>query len=332
MSLRFQLAVSIVALWTVSAEAAVIYVDQKAGGTANGTTWPDAFTGVVPALAAAKPGDEVWVAGGTHEAPIALKAGVRILGGFTGVEKTAGERSPSRNLTILTGNGDHRVIMSEGGDDGAVVDGFRITDGFVEISEYGGAMELRNSEAAFVDCEFLGNHSVGVGGAVVIWSGSPRFERCRFLENTARGGCGAVFTRQNASPTFVDCLFARNQGFDGGAVCNLEGAATFVHCTFADNEATSGRGAALFDVRGEATIERSILWNASIAAPGEGQVFCHPQVNRLTRALDSDIQGGWPGDRNSDVDPKFLDPVGKNLSLQADSPARLPDAAPLGVR
>ena len=71
--------------------AAIIYVDESAGGSNDGSNWGDAYTSLQSALAAAVSGDEIWVATGTYNpydgvfddtATFTLKTGVELYGGF----------------------------------------------------------------------------------------------------------------------------------------------------------------------------------------------------------------------------------------------------------
>ena len=74
--------------------------------------WATAYTDLQAALAAAASGDEIWVAAGTYTPTatadrtisFAMKNGVAIYGGFDGTETTRGERDPSVNVTILSGD------------------------------------------------------------------------------------------------------------------------------------------------------------------------------------------------------------------------------------
>ena len=102
-------------LWALVSSAAlaeILYVDAAAGGAGNGSSWADAFNDLQAALGAAESGDEIWVAAGTYRptatadrsVSFALKEGVGIYGGFSGVETQRDERAPAAHLTMLAGD------------------------------------------------------------------------------------------------------------------------------------------------------------------------------------------------------------------------------------
>ena len=89
------------------------YVNARAGGINNGSTWSDAFVDLQDALKVAQAGDAVWVAegryvpdeGSNRNRAFSPKSGVSLHGGFAGTEKTLLERGdPSRRETVLSGN------------------------------------------------------------------------------------------------------------------------------------------------------------------------------------------------------------------------------------
>src|SRR5262249_27029851 len=85
---------------TGAANASTIYVRSSATGANNGSSWAAAYPDLQSALAAAGPGDEVWVAVGTYKptagtdrnATFQLKSGVNVRGGFDGAELSPSER------------------------------------------------------------------------------------------------------------------------------------------------------------------------------------------------------------------------------------------------
>lgn len=112
-------AISVFAFATASA-ADIIYVNQAAKGSKDGSSWANAFTSLQPALQAAKAspaGDVIWVAKGTYKPSVAdapsawggnktfvVPDGTKIFGGFNGSETKVTQRDPVANPTILSGD------------------------------------------------------------------------------------------------------------------------------------------------------------------------------------------------------------------------------------
>jgi len=103
---------------SVAADGTIYYVDADATGANNGSTWPNAFTTLQPALDAVLSGDQIWVAEGTYKptaehggtgarySSFQLKNGVALYGGF---DPSVGDiawqdRDWEANPTILSGD------------------------------------------------------------------------------------------------------------------------------------------------------------------------------------------------------------------------------------
>src|SRR5689334_2403147 len=96
-----------------AASGSIIYVDWKAGGAGNGTSWKDAYPGLQSGFLNASSGMQVWVAAGTYKPAglygtdrtntFTLKSGVQVYGGFNGSETQLSQRRPRTNITILSG-------------------------------------------------------------------------------------------------------------------------------------------------------------------------------------------------------------------------------------
>ncbi|GLB47784.1 T9SS type A sorting domain-containing protein [Neptunitalea lumnitzerae] len=88
------------------------YVKQDATGTANGTSWANAYTTLQQAEDNAPDGADIWIAAGTYIAN-ASDRNERILeisnshnwyGGFNGTETQLSQRDPETNVTIISGD------------------------------------------------------------------------------------------------------------------------------------------------------------------------------------------------------------------------------------
>lgn len=135
----------------------VVYVNEFAGGSNDGTSWNNAFQDLQAALAVAGSNVEVWVAQGTYyphsvdrDVSFEIESDVALYGGFSGGETLLSERDPKNNNTILSGdlNDDDNSIITYNeqtrGDNSyhvvvasfatnAVLDGVTITGGNASI-------------------------------------------------------------------------------------------------------------------------------------------------------------------------------------------------------
>ncbi len=224
------------------------FVAQRAKGRGNGADWTNAHTDLQAALAAARPGEEIWVAAGTYKpagpsgdrsATFQLKSGVSVYGGFAGREKRRDERDPNKNVTILSGdlNSDdvqsfaknrdnsYHVVTGTEADATAVLDGFTITAGNANGS----------------DPNDNGGDNDGAG--LFIRNGNPTLANCVFRSNLARDYGGGVYARRSGDFTLTNCMFIGNRAGGGGGCATAKGSrTTLVNCTFTGNAATNMEG------------------------------------------------------------------------------------------
>jgi predicted outer membrane repeat protein len=268
----------------------VIYVVEGGTTGADGTSWGTALD-LQAALAAAQPGDEIWVAQGIY-APsksdpvmsFALPDSVRVLGGFAGMESASAQRDVNAHETVLTGmllnspsneNASHHVLTATSTTVATVLDGFTIEDGYArggENNNEGGALHHTAAGLTIRNCRFEGNRAVQRGGAIYSNAGLLRINDCVFRgnmalvdENEFPAQGGAVYIR-GGTVLLANCVLELNRvddrsdlsGIDtrvfGGAVYQSSGILAAVNCTFADNRA-----------RGNIVAEGGALWLGSSA-------------------------------------------------------------------
>ncbi len=186
--------------------------------------------------------------------------------------------------TIVDGNNSGSVVHANGISAAGKIDGFTFTHG----SGY-------------------------VGGGLYLNSSDLTISNCIITENTATYG-GGMEIDLNSSPIIINCLLANNTAAYGGAMDNYNGCSpTIYNCTFCYNTATSGNGGALHnETNCFPIVKNSILW-----ANSDSEIYdldvCTTTVNN------SDVQGGWTGSNNLNVDPVFLDPADGNYRLDPES-------------
>ncbi len=263
----------------IAAAQTIRYVDDDAAPGGDGLSWATAYDTLPPALTAAQPGDQIWVAAGTYVGNFTLAIGVEMYGGFAGTETLLEQRDWTVNETFLDGNQTGSVITALGGaTETTRIDGFTITNGsgpfggglylsaflsdpaisncrFVgnTASEDGGAIWVWSASAwSVTDTVFVNNHADGLGGAIAITYGSLLIELTEFTGNTAGSG-GAVHSdsSEGTSMTLLDVAFRSNSATgDGGAIRTWgEESLQIRACTFEGNTA-GWFGGALYHASG----------------------------------------------------------------------------------
>lgn len=207
----------------------------------------------------------------------------------------------------------------------------------------GGGMYNLKGSPVITNCHFSANQGQGLCSR----AGDPTVTQCRFTDNTREGlwntdgaptitDCtfagNARGIRNNAgsSAAIANCTFAENIGVDnedGGGILN-DGDVTIANCTFSRNGGGLA-GGGIYN-SGDATITNCTFtenWPQGIYSTGDTTITnCILWANsaELVSAYGGNIdvafsivEGGWPGTRNMDRDPRLADDLGH---LAPDSP------------
>ncbi len=194
---------------------------------------------------------------------------------------------------------------SEAGDRGIAMKGKRVTltstdpnDSRIVAAtviggtEAGPALSLTSGENA--DCVLAGLTISGAKVGIYCDHASPTIRNCRIIANSGAG----IELYTNARPTIRNCIIAGNRG-SGITMDPQEGRTGMFHndpqiinCTIVENLACGIKG-------GNPTVSNSILYF-------NGADASSPQIyGRSSTVTYSDVQGGWPGNGNLNVDPCF---------------------------
>ncbi len=155
--------------------------------------------------------------------------------------------------------------------------------------------------------------SYGVGGGIKCIGTYVIIDRCLIKNNTAYYGAG--FAGFSFGGSFQNCVVVNNSTTGSG--WNISGAGIFAqhsdfsitNCVISKN-VSEDPGAGLHCGNAHAVISNSILWGnipSEISAYGGSSV----QISF------SDIQGGWAGEGNIDIDPFFRDPENGDFHLMS---------------
>ncbi len=247
----------------VSAAGMVRYA--KVGGLTSGTcnTWTTACT-LSRAWGLAVSGDSIWVAKGTYKPTVAtvpanprtktftLKKGVNVYGGFAGTETLLGQRKPSVNVTILSGelgaagkaDNAYHVVTASGATNAAVLDGFTITagnaNGAASATNQGGGMVNNFASPVLQNMVFSGN-SAKYGGAIYNYTSSAQLSNVAFKGNLATYGAGMY--NYQGSLKLTNVTFSANSASGaadstGGGIYNHTSSPVLTNVIFSSNTAT----------------------------------------------------------------------------------------------
>jgi len=237
-----------------------IYVDKRATGAKNGSSWTNAFVSLQDALDVAQVGNEIWIAKGIYKPDIGknvlagdrlvsfeLKSGVALKGGYAGLALSdPNTRDITAYETVLSGDlkGDDRPV-TESYD--LYSDISRTDNSFHVVIAY----EVADT-ALLEGVTITGGNGIDGAGICLIRS-DPAISQCTIRANRAGQlsgdglegwGEGAGVSCYQSNPTFSKCTLLKNwAGGLGGGVCSIESSPVLADCTFQDNEAGVQGGA-----------------------------------------------------------------------------------------
>lgn len=229
-----------------AARAQILHVDAAlTTGAGDGSSWADAFqgsAGLHQALAAAAPGDEIWVTGGVYlpsltgdvdESFELATNDVPLRGGFTGVETTRFQR-PASGLhpTILSGD----LLGNDDGSAASLLDNSKVVLRSTAARALVENLDVVAAQAVVVPNVF--DPALGVSGAFDALSiDELTLEHCRFRDS-AGGGARIDAQGLGGATRIVDCQFERNGAYGLCVTYQAAGLTSLVidRCSSTDND------------------------------------------------------------------------------------------------
>ena len=306
-----------------------LYVDLRAKGTNDGSSWKNAFKRLQDALAVAIPGREVHVAAGIYtpdqglgitrgdrEASFMLSGGLTILGGYAG----AGAPDPSVRdattyATILSGDltGDDRPVADPCNlwKEASRTDNCRHVLKAFDVSETTilDGVQVVGGYAFSSSAKPSANDLQGAG--LTMSGGRLVLRHCTFSGNWAFGDGGAIYV-DDGRLELAECTFRTNGAGTsvgpargtGGAIRNDgKGSLILSQCRFIRNCAGS-QGGALDNNQGSATLTRCLFLQNRAGTAGGGALWnSEGRIDMVSCTLHgnhSDYSGGavangWSG-------------------------------------
>jgi len=267
-------------------ETCVVHVSSLGNDANDGSSWARAVASLARALAVARPGCEVWLAGSDTYTPAPgadrnatfhLQRGMALRGGFAGTERHASERLFGFPLPSLSGDvgqlGDatdnaYHVVSA---DDDVTLDYVAVSGGRADASanDAGGAIHAAGA-LTLANCVISDSYSKGNGGGVRA-HGALDITGSTLTRNTAQNFGGALFS-DGPGPLYVDdTLFEDDQAWDAGAIYVAESAApvnvTLTNGSLLYNDAGDAGGAIVTEASVSLAIAHS-LFEANQAGHG----------------------------------------------------------------
>ena len=210
-----------------------------------------------------------------------------------------------------------------------------VIEGNTATGNGAGILNHTNSSPIVSGCSFIGNLTTNYGGGIAnLFSSSPTVTSCIFSNNSAQLG-GGIFNAFNSSLTVSFSRFTGNSGtthgggiycFEspyiqasnnvfigntaqfGGGMFNHTSNVTVNSCSFSGNSATDLGGGMGNGANSSTAITNTILWGNNTGIWDHG--------TSSTTITYSNIQGGYSGTGNIDIDPLFVSqpPIGLGTS------------------
>lgn len=300
----------------------VVFVRVGATGPGDGSSWANAYPRLADAIAAALPGDQIWVAAGRYTpapgpgdrtATFTLKNLVTMYGGFTGTETALGQRDWAANRTVLSGDlaGDdgpnfanradncYHVVTALNVDESSVIDGFVISGGHAngpgfgatpDSKDQGSGMNVYTGTPRLANCTFEDNFS-GNHGALNDHGGCT-LTACTFRNNYAADHGAGLYMHVNAATLATGCTFTNNVAAldGGGAYSKSVSGAMVVNSTFTGNGANKGAG--MYNATGSTATIRNCTFTDNPATTGGGGMYADHASPTLVDCTFSHNSGG----------------------------------------
>jgi len=214
-------------------------------------------------------------------------------------------------VTILDAQQTDRVITMESCQNN-IISNLTISGGNAPIADWenysrGGGIYLFHSDPILTHVTISGNE----GGGLYLSASNPTLTHVTISWNDGfkSGGMGLYYS----NPILTNVLISGNTAnsvIAAGGMYLLESNPTLNHVTISGNTSESGSGAGGGFVlwNSAPTLINSIIW-------GNGSQWLYLVHDSLPNITYSDIEDGWEGAGNLDVDPLFTDPENGDFTL-----------------
>ncbi|MFA4907014.1 MAG: LamG-like jellyroll fold domain-containing protein [archaeon] len=263
------------------------------------------YATIQEAIIAAQNGDTIVVSSGTYYENI----------NFSGKSILLKSDGGALNTTINGSQAGSCVSFISGETSAAVINGFTITNGsgtvVSGIQRFGGGIYCYNgSNPTIKNCIIIGNSAfAGSGGGISCWYASAKIKNC-IIKNNSNHGISNAFGN---GVLVVNCLIYGNYGTDYGGGISAGGGSspTIINSTIVQNDSYHHTNTGIYAISGGTVINSIVRDNVGVDVT---------IIQGTTSVTYSNIEGGFTGEGNIDVDPLFIDPSNSNYHLSDTSP------------
>ncbi len=183
-------------------------------------------TDLVGALAAAAPGDTIYLGAGTYTgsgtAVVSLTTSINLLGGWDGAPTGPVVRDPAAFVSTLDGEDARQVLRITGGA-APTIDGLTITGG---LADDGGGIYIAGSSPVVSNCVITGNktqsHGLVVdgsgGGIYISGSSAAEIRQNQIISNESGWGAGIYRDGTQTSTIRENLISGNSASNDGGGI------------------------------------------------------------------------------------------------------------------
>jgi len=223
------------------------------------------------------------------------------------------ESSPTikDNSILLNSAVDGAGIYGENNSNPIIID--NTISGNVLLEAYnggGGGICFSHSDPIIINNRLYDN--VGYyGGGICLFGDSQALIKNNIVANNQSEFGGGILNGAVAIPTIIGNVFCDNIATTGGGYYNYYGKIAFINNVFYNNSADWGGG--LFSVSDSMSLIFNCIFWRNVAENGP-QIYMYDTAQFVQY---NDIDGGWPGEGNIDLDPLFQDPENGGFHLMS---------------
>ncbi|MCP4633376.1 MAG: T9SS type A sorting domain-containing protein [candidate division Zixibacteria bacterium] len=174
-------------------------------------------------------------------------------------------------------------------------------------SLFGGGVYCSSSNS-LIDSNLINSNQSPFGGGIYCSSANPSIKRNIIYNNTSVMRGAGIYCYENANPSITHNVIYNNNG--NGICCYISDPKIFNN-VIASNYSTVSGG--IYCISSFPTVMNSIIWGNTEV--GGVEILLENESDPYITFCD--IQGGWEGEGNIDVDPLFRDPDNNDFHLMA---------------